>query len=143
MVKEFLAQYGMEIISTIVVAIMGFIGICIKNVIKKISDDKTKEQVCKTVVKAVEQMYSDLTGDERYEKAVESVSEMLEEKGIGATELEVKIGESTDESFAHEICCSYSREKIHQSCRRGFICGAIGAKPFCKRIRVIFRRDTI
>lgn len=91
MVKEFLAQYGMEIISTIVVAIMGFIGICIKNVIKKISDDKTKEQVCKTVVKAVEQMYSDLTGDERYEKAVESVSEMLAEKGIGATELEVKM----------------------------------------------------
>ena len=91
MVKEFLAQYGMEMISTIVVAIMGFIGICIKNVIKKISDDKTKQHVCKTVVQAVEQMYSDLTGDERYEKAVESVSEMLEEKGIGATELEVKM----------------------------------------------------
>ena len=36
MVKEFLAQYGMEIISTIVIAIMGFIGICVKNVIKKL-----------------------------------------------------------------------------------------------------------
>ncbi len=91
MVQEFLTQYGMELVSTVVVAIMGFIGICIKNIIKKISDDRTKEQVCKTVVKAVEQMYSDLTGDERYEKAVESVSEMLAEKGIGATELEVKM----------------------------------------------------
>ena len=91
MVREFLTQYGMELVSTVVVAIMGFIGICIKNIIKKISDDRTKEQVCKTVVKAVEQMYSDLTGDERYEKAVESVSEMLEEKGIDATELEVKM----------------------------------------------------
>lgn len=91
MIHEFLTQYGMELVSTVVVAIMGFIGICIKNIIKKISDDRTKEQVCKTVVKAVEQMYSDLTGDERYEKAVESVSEMLEEKGIGATELEVKM----------------------------------------------------
>lgn len=91
MVKEFLAQYGMEIISTAVMAIFGFVGICLKNVIKKFSDERTKEQVCKTVVKAVEQMYSDLTGDERYEKAVESVSEMLEEKGIGATELEVKM----------------------------------------------------
>ena len=91
MVREFLTQYGMELVSTVVVAIMGFIGICIKNIIKKISDDRTKEQVCKTVVKAVEQMYSDLTGDERYEKAVESVSEMLAEKGIGATELEVKM----------------------------------------------------
>lgn len=91
MVKEFLAQYGMEIISTIVVAIMGFIGICIKNVIKKISDDKTKQQVCKTVVKAVEQMYSDLTGTEKYEKAVENITDMLTEKGISATELEVQM----------------------------------------------------
>lgn len=91
MVQEFLAQYGMELVSTIVMAIMGFAGICIKNIIKKFSDERTKEQVCKTAVKAVEQMYADLTGDERYEKAVESVTEMLEEKGISATELEVKI----------------------------------------------------
>ena len=91
MVKEFLAQYGMEMISTIVVAIMGFIGICIKNIIKKISDDKIKEQVCKTVVKAVEQMYSDLTGTEKYEKAVENITDMLTEKGISATELEVQM----------------------------------------------------
>ena len=91
MVKEFLAQSGMEIISTIVVAIMGFIGICIKNIIKKFSDDKTKQQVCKTVVKAVEQMYSDLTGTEKYEKAVENITDMLTEKGISATELEVQM----------------------------------------------------
>lgn len=91
MVKEFLAQYGMEMISTIVVAIMGFIGICIKNVIKKISDDKTKQHVCKTVVQAVEQMYSDLTGTEKYEKAVENITDMLTEKGISATELEVQM----------------------------------------------------
>ena len=91
MVKEFLSQYGMELVSTVVVAIMGFIGICIKNIIKKLSDDKTKEKVRKNVVKAVEQMYADLTGEERYEKAVESISEMLEEKGIAATELEVKM----------------------------------------------------
>lgn len=91
MVKEFLAQYGMEMISTIVVAIMGFIGICIKNIIKKFSDDKTKQHVCKTVVKAVEQMYSDLTGTEKYEKAVENITDMLTEKGISATELEVQM----------------------------------------------------
>ena len=91
MVKEFLTQYGMEIISTAVMAIFGFVGICLKNVIKKISDDKTKQQVCKTVVKAVEQMYSDLTGTEKYEKAVENITDMLTEKGISATELEVQM----------------------------------------------------
>ena len=91
MVKEFLAQYGMEIISTAVMAIFGFVGICLKNVIKKFSDERTKEQVCKTVVKAVEQMYSDLTGTEKYEKAVENITDMLTEKGISATELEVQM----------------------------------------------------
>lgn len=91
MFKEFIAQYGMEIISTAVMAIFGFVGICLKNVIKKFSDERTKEQVCKTVVKAVEQMYSDLTGTEKYEKAVENITDMLTEKGISATELEVQM----------------------------------------------------
>lgn len=91
MVKEFLAQYGMEIIQAIIMGIIGFIGIALKNVLKKQSDDKTKEKVVKTVVAAIEQMYSDLSGTEKYEKAVESITDMLNEKGISATELEVQM----------------------------------------------------
>ena len=91
MFKEFIAQYGLEILQAIVMGIIGFIGIAIKNVLKKQSDDKTKEKVVKTVVAAIEQMYSDLSGTEKYEKAVESITDMLNEKGISATELEVQM----------------------------------------------------
>ena len=91
MFKEFIAQYGMEILQTIIIGIIGFIGIAVKTIIKKESDNKTKEKVVKTVVAAIEQMYSDLSGTEKYEKAVESITDMLTEKGISATELEVQM----------------------------------------------------
>lgn len=91
MFKEFIAQYGMEILQIIITGMIGFIGIAIKSVFKNQSDEKTKEKVVKTVVAAIDQMYSDLTGTEKYEKAVESITEMLNEKGISATELEVQM----------------------------------------------------
>ena len=91
MVKEFIALYGYDMLHTFVLALFGFIGIAIKNVFKKHLDDKTKREVAMTVVKAMEQMYADLTGTERYEKAMESMSEMLEQKGIAITELEIKM----------------------------------------------------
>lgn len=91
MVQEFIQNYGMEIISTIILAIAGYIGIAIKSIYKKFIDDKIKEKVVKTVVKAVKQIYSDLNGEEKLEKAVENISEMLTEKGIAATELEVRM----------------------------------------------------
>ena len=91
MVKEFIALYGYELVHTFVIALFGFIGIAIKNRFKKHLDDKTKKEVAMTVVEAMEQMYSDLTGTERYEKAMESMSEMLELKGIAVTELEIKM----------------------------------------------------
>ena len=83
--------YIHTMLHTFVLALFGFIGIAIKNVFKKHLDDKTKREVAMTVVKAMEQMYADLTGTERYEKAMESMSEMLEQKGIAITELEIKM----------------------------------------------------
>ena len=91
MVKEFINLYGYDMLHTFVLAFFGFIGIAIKNVFKKYLDDKTKKEVAMTVVEAMEQMYSDLTGTERYEKAMESMSEMLAQKGIAVTELEIKM----------------------------------------------------
>ena len=91
MFKEFISLYGMDLIHTALLALFGFLGIVFKNIFKKFADDKTKRDIAKTVVEAVEQMYKDLTGSERYEKAMESMSEMLTQKGIAATELEIKL----------------------------------------------------
>ena len=91
MFAEFVAEYGTTILYAVVTAIAGYIGIAIKTLYKKYIDDKTKEKVAKTVVKAVKQLYSDLNGEEKLAKAIENISEMLNEKGITASELEIRM----------------------------------------------------
>lgn len=91
MLNEFIAEYGMTILYTIVTAVAGYIGIVIKNIYQTYVNDKTKEKVVKTVVLAVEQIYSHLDGGERYQEAIKNINEMLAEKGISITDLEIEM----------------------------------------------------
>lgn len=91
MLKEFIAQYGMEIIYGIVTAIAGYVAIVIKNLVTKYINDKTKKSVAKTVVRAVEQIYKDLNGEEKLAKALESAAEMIADKGITVTTIELRM----------------------------------------------------
>lgn len=100
MIEQFIAEYGATIIYAIVTAIAGYIGIAIKNIYQDYVDDKTKENVVKTVVKAVKQIYSDLNGEEKLNKAIENITEMLDEKGIYITELEIRM---LIEAAVHEM----------------------------------------
>lgn len=88
---QFINEYGTTILYTILTALAGYIGIWVKSLYTKYINDKTKQDVVKTCVSAVEQLYKDLHGEEKYNKVVESVSEMLMEKGITITELELKM----------------------------------------------------
>lgn len=88
---EFMSEYGTTLIYALVTAIAGAIGMIIKNIFQKFINDKTKKSVVETCVKAVEQLYKDLCGDEKYNKVVVSASEMLAEKGINITSLELKM----------------------------------------------------
>lgn len=89
--SEFIAEYGMEILYGIVTAIFGFIGVAAKNIYQKYINDKTKESVVKTCVKAVEQLYKNMGGEEKFDRAVSAASEMLAEKGINITTLELEM----------------------------------------------------
>ena len=91
MFAEFIANYGMEILYGIVTAIAGYVAIVLKSLAKKYINDKTKENVAKTVVRAVEQIYKDLNGEEKLAKAIESAAEMLTEKGITVTDIELRM----------------------------------------------------
>ena len=88
---EFINQYGMEILYTIVMAIAGYVGIVIKNLATKYINDKTKRDVAKTAVQFVEQVYKDLHGEEKLNAAFAAASEMLSEKGIYVSDLEMKV----------------------------------------------------
>lgn len=88
---EFINTYGMEILYAIITAIAGYVGIVVKNLYQKYVNDSTKKAVVKTCVQAVEQIYTDLHGLDKYNKVVLSVSEMLTEKGIAITDIELKM----------------------------------------------------
>ena len=91
MFVEFINEYGLQIMYTIVTAIAGWIGIVIKNLATKYINDKTKKEVARNAVKFVEQVYKDLHGEEKLAEALQAASEMLAEKGISASELELRV----------------------------------------------------
>ena len=90
LIAEFINQYGMEFLYSIVVAIAGYLGIVIKNLCTKYINDKTKTAVAKTAVQFVEQVYKDLHGEEKLNCALAAASEMLTEKGVTISDLELR-----------------------------------------------------
>ena len=88
---EIFATYALPIIAAAVTALAGFLGAQLKGLYQKHINDKTKESVVRTCVKAVEQLYHDLGGPEKLEKAKEGIEDMLNEKGIPITELEMNL----------------------------------------------------
>lgn len=88
---EIFATYALPVIAAAVTALAGFLGAQLKSLYQKYINDKTKESVVRTCVKAVEQLYHDLSGPEKLEKAKDGVVEMLNEKGIPITELEMNL----------------------------------------------------
>ena len=90
-IKLFISEYGTTILYAVLTALAGYIGIFAKKLYTKYVNDKTKQAVAKTVVQAVEQIYKDLHGEEKLNKALEAASEMLAEKGITITDLELRM----------------------------------------------------
>lgn len=91
MFTQFINEYGTMILYTVLTTIAGYIGICIKSLYTKYINDKTKRDVVETCVKAVEQLYKDLHGEDKYNEVVKAASEMLALKGISISELEIKM----------------------------------------------------
>lgn len=91
MFAEFVNQYGLQILYTIITAIAGYVGLVIKNLCTKYINDKTKQNVAKSAVQFVEQVYKDLHGEDKLSAALNAASEMLAEKGITITDLEMRV----------------------------------------------------
>ena len=90
-VKDFISNYGEAILSTIITVIAGWLGIIVKRLYQKYINDQTKKDVVATCVRAVEQIYKDIHGDDKLNKCIESASDMLAEKGIKISDLEIRM----------------------------------------------------
>ena len=88
---EILNYIILPVLTTIITGVVGYIGVKIKGILEKMAIDKTKRDAAETCVRAVEQLYKQLHGEEKYNKCVSELTEMLSEKGIIITELEIKM----------------------------------------------------
>ena len=89
--NEFISTYGTTILYSIFTAIAGYLALVVKKLFEKYINDSTKQDVARTCVKAVEQIYKDLHGEEKFRKALEAASEMLMNNNITITDIELRM----------------------------------------------------
>lgn len=89
--EEIFSAYVLPAVVAVITALAGFVGAQIKTLYQRYVNDRIKRDVAHTCVKAAEQLYHDLGGPEKLKKAQEGVRQMLEEKGIPISELEMNL----------------------------------------------------
>ncbi len=89
--EELFGAYLLPALVALVTAMAGFVGAQIKQLYQRYVNDKVKQDVVRTCVKAVEQLYHDLEGPEKLEKACQGVHSILEERGIPISQLELEL----------------------------------------------------
>ena len=100
MIKELMTQLTSNVIQVVLVLVFTYIGVAFKNLNKKYVDTETKSVIVKNCVRCVEQIYTDLHGDEKKKQCEQQIVQLLYEKGITITqhELDVMI-----EAAVHEM----------------------------------------
>lgn len=88
---EFTKDYGIEIIHSIVMGVFSYIALDIKKEYKKHMQDKTKREVVDKVCNYVNEVYPNSTGLDKLSIATTSTKEILKEKGITISDLELKV----------------------------------------------------
>lgn len=83
-------QYVMQIVLMILLALAGWLGVQVKNLYNKYVSTEVKQAVCRTCVRFVEQVYTDLHGREKLRKAMERATRILATYDIHITEDELE-----------------------------------------------------
>ena len=91
MLLEIINMYGAEIIGTLLLALAGIFGMIAKNLAAKYLDTDTKRTLAKVVVQFIEQTYKNLHGEDKLNAALVTLADLLAEKKIHATEVEMRV----------------------------------------------------
>ena len=79
----------LPILATFLTGLFTYIGTRLKKIYEEKVNTETAKTVVENAVRYVEQVYKDLHGKEKLEKAIEQVSQVLESKGITITDTEI------------------------------------------------------
>ena len=80
-----------QILSTIITGIIGYLGLRIKNIYQEYIQDKIKKEIVDETVKYVEQTCKNASCDEKKSKALEKALEWMQEKKINVSDTELEI----------------------------------------------------
>lgn len=86
-----LIQILLPVLATFLTGLFTYIGTRLKNAYEQKVNTETAKVVVENAVRFVEQVYKDLHGKEKLEKAVEQVSQVLASKGINLSEAEINM----------------------------------------------------
>ena len=86
-----LIQILLPILATFLTGLFTYIGTRLKSAYEQKVNTETAKVVVENAVRFVEQVYKDLHGKEKLEKAVEQVSQILASKGINLSEAEINM----------------------------------------------------
>ena len=87
--KDIFFQTLITAIAGAVATMLGYIGLKLKSLVEEKLNIHIKKETAELCVKAVEQLYHDLQGPEKLERCKTYVMQMLAQKGIDITELEL------------------------------------------------------
>lgn len=81
--------YVSQIIGLILLAFFGFLGLQAKNLYRKYVNTEVKQAICRTAVRFVEQVFTDIHGHDKLVEAMKKASEMLANYGIEISDEEL------------------------------------------------------
>ena len=81
----------LPVLATFLTGLFTYIGTKLKSAYEKKVNTETAKAVVEDVVKFVEQVYTDIHGKEKLQKAIEQASQILESKGITISEAEINM----------------------------------------------------
>lgn len=87
--NDIIQQYLTQIILTVFLALAAYLGAAAKNLWKKYVNTEIKQNVIRSTVRYIEQVYKDIHGPEKLAQAMAKTSEILQGYGITISESEL------------------------------------------------------
>lgn len=87
--NEFIAVYGSQILMAVITGIFGYIGSYLKKAVDRLVDNQIKKSIVADCVKFVEQIYTDLHGDEKLKSCIGVCTDRLNAEGIKVDDVEL------------------------------------------------------
>ena len=84
-----IVQILLPVLGTAITGLVSWIGISLKNTFEKKVKSETIKMIANDTVKYVEQVYYKLQGPEKLNKAISTATEILNEKGIKISNVEL------------------------------------------------------